>query len=223
MKILLLAMLGISLAASASAAPPEPAAARFVTVVSPSYMDDPRRMEWQQPDKVLEHLSMKPGDIIADLGAGTGYFSLRFARKVGESGLVYALDVDAAMIDLIRSRAQRAKLHNIRPIKIAADDPGLAKASIDLIFICDTYLFLENRVTYLVNLREKLKPGGKLAIISFNTQAEVAGAPPPQMVIAKSQTVMEVEKAGFTLEADFKFLPFQDFLLFRDNDRMKPL
>jgi hypothetical protein len=91
----------------------------------------------------------------------------------------------------------------------------IPKSSVDLLFICDTYLFIENRIEYLKKLKENLRPYGRLAIISFNSAAEISGAPPPQRMIHKNIVIKEAIAAGYEPEADYLFLPFQDFLVFR--------
>lgn len=187
----------------------------FTVSVPTSYMDDPRRVEWQLPEKVLDYLLLKEGDTVADVGAGTGFFSMKFAKRVGKRGLVYALDVDENMVKLIEKRAKKEGLANVRAKLAPFDSPGLAKGSADLIFICDTYLFLDNRAEYLQRVRESLKKGGRLAIVSFNYRADIPGAPPRHKMIPKEQTISEILQAGFSLEADLLFLPYQDFLLFR--------
>lgn len=200
-------------------AAPTPAAVEssnsFTVSVPTAYMDDPRREEWQMTDRLLDYLQLKEGETVADVGAGTGYFSMRFARKVGRTGLVYALDVDESMVKLIEKRAKKEGLANVRAKLAPFESPGLGKSVADLVFICDTYLFFENRVEYMQRVREVLKKGGRLAIVSFNGNAEIPGAPPRHKMIPKEQVISEIRSAGFALEADFLFLPYQDFILFR--------
>jgi arsenite methyltransferase len=187
----------------------------FTVSVPTAYMDDPRRGGWQMPDRLLDYLLLKEGETVADVGAGTGYFSMLFARKVGKSGTVYALDVDDNMVKLIEKRARKEGFANVRATLAPFESPGIAKGLADLVFICDTYLFFENRVEYMKRVREVLKRGGRLAIVSFNGNAEIPGAPPRHKMIPKEQAISEIRSAGFTLEADILFLPYQDFLLFR--------
>lgn len=187
----------------------------FYTSVPSAYMDDPRRNEWQRPDQVIEYLLVKPGETVADIGAGTGFFSIRFAQKVGKAGLVYASDIDEPMVKAIEKRARKEGIGNIRALHARTDDPLIPRSAADVIFICDTYLFIDNRVQYLAHLKDSLRSNGRLAIISFNTSAEIPGAPPRQRMIPKDMVIKEALNAGYTLEADFFFLPFQDFLVFR--------
>ncbi len=187
----------------------------FYSSVPSAYMDDPRRNEWQKADQVIEHLFVKPGDTIADIGAGTGFFTLLFAKIVGKTGVVYASDIDEPMVRAIDKRAKNENLGNVRVILGKPDDPLIPRSVADILFICDTYLFIDNRVQYLAKLKDSLKTGGRLAIVSFNKAAEISGAPPPQRMIPKNVVIKEAVAAGYEQEADYLFLPYQDFLLFR--------
>jgi ubiquinone/menaquinone biosynthesis C-methylase UbiE len=204
----------VLLGSPALAAPPD-MNDPFYSSVPSAYMDDPRRAEWQKADQVIEALFIKPGETVADIGAGTGFFTLNFARKVGKTGMVYASDIDDTMVRTIAKRAKTEKLANIRAIHGKTDDPLIPVSTADVIFICDTYLFIDSRVQYLTRLKNSLKPGGRLAIISFNSSAEIPGIPPLQRMIQKNVVIKEAVEAGYALEADYFFLPFQDFLLFR--------
>lgn len=187
----------------------------FYAAVPAAYMEDPRRNEWQKPELVLDHLFIRPGDTVADIGAGTGYFSVRLAERVGKNGTVFAADIDTDMIAILKKRVQQSGLSNLQPILSAANDPKLPEVLLDTIFICDTYLFFDDRVSYLSRLSRYLKPGGQLAILSFNYNADIPGAPPRQKMISQGTTVEEAKKAGFILDAIYFFLPFQDYLVFK--------
>jgi predicted methyltransferase len=184
-------------------------------------MEDPRRIEWQQPEKVVAHLQLRKGDVVADIGAGTGYFTQLFAKSVGKTGTVFALDVDEILIQALALRAKKESLPNIKAILTPPNDPLLAMASTDLIFLCDTHVFIEQRKQYLVRLRESLKPDGRLAIISFNMNPEIPGAPPRLKRVSREQTIQEAEQAGFALEAEYFFLPHQYFLVFGKRAPLK--
>lgn len=184
------------------------------SAVPVAMMTDPRRGEWQKPEKVVEALSIKKGDVVADIGAGTGYFSLLLAQKAGPAGMVFASDIDRDMVSHVEKSAGRSGLANVRGILAAADDPKLPPGTADLVFMCDTYVFLEQRHQYLGRLRHALKSNGRLAIISFNMREEIPGAPPPHRRVPRAQIIAESEEAGFVLEAEYFFLPYQYFLVF---------
>lgn len=175
--------------------------------------EDPRRSEWQKPEKVVDYLLIKNGDAVADIGAGTGYFTLFLAKKAGERGKVYAVDVEQRMLDLIKARAEKEGLYNITEVLAKSDDPLLPKFSLDLIFICNTYFNFENKRQYLAMLKNVLKKGGRLAIIEHQLSSKY-GKPPLHKRTAKERVLEDALKAGFKLEADFYFLPYQYFLIF---------
>lgn len=221
MRVLILLLAALVLNSQLLLAAPTPATTEssnsFTVSVPTAYMDDPRRGEWQMPDRLLDYLLLKEGETVVDIGAGTGYFSMLFARKVGRKGTVYALDVDESMVKLIEKRARKEGFDNVRAKLVPFESPGIEKGVADLVFICDTYLFFENRVEYMQRVRDVLKRGGRLAIVSFNGNADIPGAPPRHKMIPKEQAISEIRSAGFSLEAEFLFLPYQDFLLFRAN------
>jgi arsenite methyltransferase len=177
-------------------------------------IEEPQRKEWQKPEKVVDHLLIKNGDWIADIGAGTGYFTVLFAEKTGKNGRVFAVDVDPEMIKYLKDRAFKENLGNIEYILSPPENPLLPKSLFDLIFICDTYVFLENRDQYLHLLKEALKEDGKIAVISFHMTSKPDFPPPPGKRIPKEGVTGEFLKAGFKLESEHFFLPYQYFLIF---------
>ncbi len=175
--------------------------------------EDPARAEWQRPDKVLDYLLIKKGYQVADIGAGTGYFTVLFSKRVGGSGTVYAVDVERRMLDYIKDRAEKKGLHNITEILADRDDPLLRKSSLDLIFICNTYYNFRNKVQYLKKLKDCLKKGGRLAVIEEKLNSK-RDRPPLHKRRAQEKVVNEAIQAGFRLEADIDVLPYQYFLIF---------
>lgn len=171
------------------------------------------RDEWQQPQKVIAALGIQPGRIVADLGSGGGYFTFRLAEAVGPAGKVYAVDVDPDMIGLIAKAAKEKRAGNIEPILAKPNDPLLPKAGVDLIFTANTYHHIDNRVAYFGNLRQTLRPGGRVAIIDFDRRAWIEGLLrhyTPSEFIKR-----EMEQAGYALEQEFDFLDRQTFLMFK--------
>jgi ubiquinone/menaquinone biosynthesis C-methylase UbiE len=175
--------------------------------------EDPHRSEWQKPAKVLDYLLIKKGDRIADIGAGTGYFTVLFSKKAGEGGKVYAVDVEKSMLDYIKARAEKERLHNIVEILSKPDDPLLPKSSMDLIFICYTYFDISNKVDYLTILGGDLKKGGRLAIVEERLDS-TRDRPPLHKRTPKEKVLQDALHAGFKLEAELYFLPYQYFLVF---------
>ena len=170
------------------------------------------RDHWQQPEKVVAALKLSPGDHVADIGAGGGYFTFKLAKAVGPTGKVYAVDIDGAMIDLIAQRAQKDSVPNVATIVAKVDDPLLPKTAVDLVFTCNTYHHIDNPLVYFSNLRKYLRPGGKIAIIDFDRRAwfeSLLRHHTPTGSIKR-----EIEQAGYTLQQELDFLDRQSFLIF---------
>ena len=168
----------------------------------------------EKPHEVITALNLKPGEAIADIGAGSGYFTFRLAHHVGDTGRVYAVDVSPEMIVHLNRRIRDLKVANVATILCAPDDPLLADAAIDRFFICDTWHHIENHASYLALVQKMLKPGGQVVMIDFK-KAETPVGPPMEMRIDRDDLVKEMEKNGFRLEAEHTFLPYQYFLVFK--------
>jgi predicted methyltransferase len=177
------------------------------------HLEDPKRGEWQKPEKVMAKLRLKSGETVADLGAGSGYFTLRFAQAVGPQGKVYAVDIDPEMLDYIRQRARDSNVQNIQLVQALPHDPKLPPTSVDMIFICDTLHHISERSTYFPLLAKALRPGGRLVNIDFYKKPLPLG-PPLEMKIDKQEMIEEAKAAGFHVVQDFDFLPYQYFLVF---------
>ena len=179
--------------------------------------EDPSRDAWQKPDEVLGALALQQGDRVADIGAGSGYFTRRFARTVGESGIVYAVDIEPNMLQHIAQRAAEDGQTNIVPVLARPDSPMLAAGSVDVIFICDTIHHIENRSSYYQVLKRDLAPGGRLVIVDFLKDEDVPVGPPMEMKIAKQDLIAELVAAGFRLKYERDFLPYQYFVVFEPS------
>jgi ubiquinone/menaquinone biosynthesis C-methylase UbiE len=177
-------------------------------------LDAPSRDAWQQPEKVVATLALKPGERVADLGAGPGYFTLRFARAVGPTGKVYGVDISREMLDYLAKQAKPEHLANIQPVLAEPHDPKLASASVDMIFICDTLHHISDRARYFPLLRRALKPGGRLVNIDFYKRPLPVG-PPQEMKIPEPEMIREAEAAGFHLVQKYDFLKYQYFVVFK--------
>jgi len=164
-----------------------------------------------KPDEVLNVLSLKSGQRVADIGAGGGYFSLRFAEVVGKEGIVYAIDTDPGFLEFIMDSAKEKNLDNIKTILAKENEPLLVE-KVDLIFTRSVYHHLPNRVEYFRTLKGKLKPAGRISIIEYRRGGlfrRSFGHYVPQDTIVK-----EMEEAGYQVAKKFNFLPEQSFTIF---------
>jgi predicted methyltransferase len=174
--------------------------------------DAPERDAWQKPEQVLALLDVKPDSRVADIGAGTGYFTVRLARAAPQ-GRVYAVDVEESMLAFIAKRAAGEGLANIEPIHATPDDPALV-GKIDRVLVCDTYHHLGNRAAYFARLAGALAPGARVMIVDFARDRGGPG-PPNEHRIAEADVVSELGEAGYTLlRAERELLPHQYLLLF---------
>ena len=196
--------------AKAAKSAPSKATERYI-----EYLEGFGRADWQKPEQVVEALHLKPGSAVTDLGAGTGYFSRRLAAIVGPTGSVDAVDIDAGLLENLERRAATAKIENIRTRKVARDDPEMAPSSADLVFVCNTYHDLRDRVVYLRKVAAGLKPEGRVVIVDFHKSAEVPEGPALDQKVDRETVVSEFREAGFTLEREETFLPYQYFLVFK--------
>jgi len=174
-------------------------------------LESPDRAGWQPPARVVGTLGLRAGMTVADVGAGTGYFARRFAAAVGPTGKVLALDIEPEMLEELRRRAPDAT--NIETRRAEPADPGLAPASVDVVFICDTGHHLHDRVRYYGKLRRALRRGGRLVLVDFYKRPLPVG-PPVQEKLSRAETQREAEAAGFRLRASHTFLTHQYFLEF---------
>jgi arsenite methyltransferase len=174
--------------------------------------ESPARAKWQKPDEVVRALNLKPGQTIVDIGAGTGYFTRRFARAVGPSGVAIGLDIEPGMVAYMKADAGKLKLSNYQARLVKPDDPELAPHSADVIFFCDVLHHIDDRVTYLKNLEPALKPGGRVAVVDFKKTAPIG--PPRAMKIALNDMIAQFKQAGYRVVNEYDFLPYQYFLEF---------
>lgn len=171
------------------------------------------RDQWQKPDEVIKNLNLKPGDVIADIGAGTGYFTRRFALAVGPRGKALGLDIEASMVEHMRQEARRLNLSNYEARLVKPDDPGLEPHSVDIVFLSNTYHHISNRVEYFRKLAKSLRPNGRIVIVDFYRKPQPVG-PPPEQKVSKDTIIEELRHAAYRLTRSLNFLPYQYFLEF---------
>lgn len=173
--------------------------------------DDPERDAWQKPHEVIQALRLSPDAVVADVGAGTGYFSARLAATLAK-GRVYAVDVEPDMVKHLAARAKREGKPNLQAVQGAPDDPKLPE-KVDLILFVDVHHHIEAREKYFGRLRASLKPGGRVAIIDFRPDAPMG--PPKHARISAAKVKAELGAAGYSLAQEHGFLPHQYFLVFK--------
>ncbi len=178
--------------------------------------DDPTRDAWQKPAAVVRALGLAPGMCVADLGAGTGYFSRYLSQAVGENGTVLAVDPEPNLVVHLRRRSEKEKTTNVVPILASFDNPRIPAGSTDLVLVVDTFHHIDDRVNYFRRLRRALKPAGRVAIVDFKKKQLPVGPPPPHK-LPRGQVVSEMESAGYHLVGEPKILPYQYFLIFQRN------
>lgn len=174
--------------------------------------EGPERDAWQKPEVVLAALGLSQETTVADVGAGTGYFSVRFAQAVPQ-GKVYAVDLEPAMVEWLRARAAREGLGNLHAVQATTVDARLPEP-VDLVFLANTYHHIGDREGYFRRLRPHLRPGGRLAVVDYHLVTEGHG-PPKHLRLAPDQVVAELEAAGYKLvQRDDQSLPRQYLLVF---------
>ena len=181
-----------------------------------AFLEDPQRDAYQKPREVLNALGIKPGEVIADIGAGSGYFTFQLARQVSETGRVYAVDINPDMIIYINRRIRDNETRNVVTILAPPDDPLVPNASVDRFFVCDTWHHIERQDVYLALMKKALKPGGQVIMIDFQKK-ELPVGPPLNMKIARQDLVRQMDQNGFVLLQEHTFLPYQYFLVFKVN------
>lgn len=185
-------------------------------VFNPAYrrfLDASARDAWQQPERVLAVLGIAPGDVVADIGAGTGYFTWRLAERVGPSGHVFATDVQAVMLDELRSLVAERGLQNVTVVAAAFDDPSLPPACCDLVLLAAVYKEITERVAYMQRVARILRPAGRVAILGFRPDAPGPG-PPREVRLSEAEVRAELEAAGFALAESHDFVDRQYLLVF---------
>ena len=176
-----------------------------------SVFDDPARDAWQKPHEVIGSLGLRPDAVVADLGAGTGYFSVRLAHMV-PGGKVFAVDTEPDMVKYLAERAAKSGLTNLVAVQGMPTGPNLPE-KVDLVLLVDVFHHIDDRVRYFRDLRASLNAGGRIAIIDFRADSPIG--PPVPARLAPAQVISEMTQAGYVLDKTPDFLPNQYFVIFR--------
>jgi SAM-dependent methyltransferase len=172
--------------------------------------DNPERDAWQKLEGILDALHLERTSLVADIGAGTGYFSVRIAKRIPE-GKIFAADIEPDMVRYLGERARREHLINLVPVQASADAVSLPEP-VDVALVVDTYHHIGNRTQYFAKLKSSLRPAGRLVIVDF--KADSPNGPPVRHRISPERVTQELKAAGYTLVDTLEFLPRQYCLVF---------
>ena len=195
----------------------ETVSAQHARLFPPEYLgqlEGPDRDAWQRPDQIMDALQIGENSVVADLGAGGGWFTVRLARRaIGPNGKVYAEDIQPQMIESIQRRSIREGLRNVQTVLGTAVDPKLPAGSLDAVLIVDTYHEMEQPVALLRNVAKALKPGGVIGIVNFKKDG---GGPGPDMEerVDAEKVIADARAAGLELRKRENFLRYQYLLTF---------
>ena len=157
---------------------------------------DYERDDWQKPEEVVKSLNLDPGDVIADIGAGDGYFTRRFAEAVSPGGQAMGLEVSSWKVESMRRDAENLGLDSYLAMLVETDDPGFEPRSVDVVFLCNAYHHLDDRVDYFKKVSGGLKKDGRVVIVDFyNKRMEVG--PPPSHTLSREVVLEEMSKNGY--------------------------
>jgi ubiquinone/menaquinone biosynthesis C-methylase UbiE len=190
--------------------------AQTMSYLGADWLDRTERVEEEEPDKALDALNLVAGSTVADVGAGSGYMTVKMARRVGPGGHVIANDIQPQMLSMLRERLSREKLANVDLILGTYDDPRLPANAIDLILMVDVYHEFSAPQQMLRHMRTALKPGGRLVLLEYRKEdPSIPIRLDHKMTVAEAK--MEVEAEGFTLATVDERLPRQHILVFTKN------
>jgi ubiquinone/menaquinone biosynthesis C-methylase UbiE len=177
------------------------------------WLDRPEREKEENPAKLMEILPLKPGDVVADVGAGSGYYTFRLAEKVGAKGKVLAVDIQQEMLDLIKQRSKERKLTNVEPVLGAITDPKLPESGVDLILLVDVYHEFSHPYEMTAAMVKALKPGGKLVFVEFRLEDEKV---PIKLVhkMSQNQVLREMSIHPLKHVKTYDTLPWQHVIVF---------
>lgn len=207
---------GISFVGRPSANPTDPLTGRRIAGIASDarWMDRASREQEEQPERALDLLGISPGMIVADVGAGSGYMTVRVARRVGQTGKVYATDLQPALLQILEGKARQERLGNVEVVLGTEDDARLPADAIDLALLVDVYHEFSQPQKMLQSIRRSLKPGGRLALVEYRKEDPTLPiADTHRMSAADVRT--EVEAEGFTFDQVIEALPRQHIIVFR--------
>jgi len=174
---------------------------------------NPRRATWQKPAVLVRALGLRRGQVVAEIGSGPGYFTPRLARAVGPGGHVYAVDPEAAVLDVLRRRLARAGVRNVSPVLSRDDDPLLPRGRCDVAVLVNAYHHMHARVGFLRRLVAALPRHARVINVDWDERSEFG--PPPRRRVPRARFLRDARRAGLRLVAERRVLPHQYFLVLR--------
>ena len=174
---------------------------------------NPRRATWQKPAVFVRALGLRRGQVVAEIGSGPGYFTPRLARAVGPAGHVYAVDPEAAVLDVLRRRLARTGVRNVTPVLGRDDDPLLPRDRCDVAVLVNVYHHMHARVGFLRRLLAALPRHARVINVDWDERSEFG--PPPRRRVPRARFLRDARRAGLRLVADRRVLPHQYFLVLR--------
>jgi precorrin-6B methylase 2 len=181
------------------------------------WLDRPDREEEEHPAKVLDSLDLYPGEVVADLGAGSGYFTFRISPKVGESGKVLAVEIQEAMLNTLRARAATMKATNVKVVQGSETDPHLPVSSVNLVLVVDVYHEMAYPFEVMTKVREALKPGGRVVFVEYRKEDPAVRIKEVHKMSVK-QLEKEMNAVGLVRVRTLETLPLQHIVIFEKRD-----
>ncbi len=203
----------LAFAAHHAGAQTRPLHGRLFAPIDLGLLEGPDRDLWQLPDEIMDSLGIAEGSVVADIGAGGGWFTVRLARRVGVNGLVYAEDIQPQMLEATMRRVAREGLGNVRRVMGTSENPRLPASAIDAALIVDTYHEFDRRDALLRNIAKSLKPNGRIGVVDFKRDGLGPG-PALEDRVDPDEVVRDAEAAGLMLVRRETFLPYQFLLVF---------
>jgi predicted methyltransferase len=211
--------IGVGVALAKDDIPPR-TPAPVMTFEGADWLERPERDKEERPDEVIKAMGLKDGDVVVDMGCGTGYFARRMAKAVAPKGKVYGVDIQPEMLDMMKELCKKEGITNVEPVLGEEADPKLPKGAADWMILVDVYHEFQNPQPMLAQMREALKETGKICLVEYRAEGDTAQHIKAEHRMSVKQVLAEWNRAGFELVDLQEFLPSQHLFIFgKDPDR----